>query len=30
VTIPIGGDAQREFLDWSAKTLLPALREAFG
>ncbi|MEU2438802.1 LLM class F420-dependent oxidoreductase [Streptomyces rubradiris] len=28
--VQIGGDAQREFLDWSAKTLLPALREAFG
>ncbi|MEV4336762.1 LLM class F420-dependent oxidoreductase [Streptomyces sp. NPDC049590] len=28
--VQIGGDAQREFLNWSAKTLLPALREAFG
>ncbi|MFF9671872.1 LLM class F420-dependent oxidoreductase [Streptomyces eurythermus] len=28
--VQIGGDAQRKFLDWSAKTLLPALREAFG
>ncbi|MFF9020502.1 LLM class F420-dependent oxidoreductase [Streptomyces eurythermus] len=28
--VQIGGDAQRQFLDWSAKTLLPALREAFG
>ncbi|GHH04653.1 LLM class F420-dependent oxidoreductase [Streptomyces rubradiris] len=28
--VQIGGDAQREFLDWSAKTLLPALREEFG
>ncbi|MFF8999954.1 LLM class F420-dependent oxidoreductase [Streptomyces achromogenes] len=28
--VQIGGDAQREFLDWSGKTLLPALREAFG
>ncbi|WP_318205177.1 LLM class F420-dependent oxidoreductase [Streptomyces sp. SCL15-4] len=28
--VQIGGDAQREFLDWSSKTLLPALREAFG
>lgn len=28
--VQIGGDTQPEFLDWSAKTLLPALREAFG
>ncbi|MQY37643.1 F420-dependent glucose-6-phosphate dehydrogenase 1 [Streptomyces sp. RB17] len=28
--VQIGGDAQTEYLDWSAKTLLPALREAFG
>ncbi|MCC5480797.1 LLM class F420-dependent oxidoreductase [Streptomyces barringtoniae] len=28
--VQIGGDAQAEYLDWSAKTLLPALREAFG
>ncbi|MCZ0208401.1 LLM class F420-dependent oxidoreductase [Streptomyces achromogenes] len=28
--VQIGGDAQREFLDWSGKTLLPALRKAFG
>ncbi|MER6070724.1 LLM class F420-dependent oxidoreductase [Streptomyces sp. NPDC001817] len=28
--VQIGGDAQPEFLDWSAKTLLPTLREAFG
>ncbi|MGW2420445.1 LLM class F420-dependent oxidoreductase [Streptomyces sp. NPDC001709] len=28
--VQIGGDAQPEYLDWSAKTLLPALREAFG
>ncbi|MBA9044033.1 LLM class F420-dependent oxidoreductase [Streptomyces griseofuscus] len=28
--VQIGGDTQTEFLHWSAKTLLPALREAFG
>ncbi|WP_327229588.1 LLM class F420-dependent oxidoreductase [Streptomyces murinus] len=28
--VQIGGDTQPEFLRWSAKTLLPALREAFG
>ncbi|GAA1036855.1 LLM class F420-dependent oxidoreductase [Streptomyces murinus] len=28
--VQIGGDTQPEFLHWSAKTLLPALREAFG
>ncbi|WP_317441609.1 LLM class F420-dependent oxidoreductase [Streptomyces collinus] len=28
--VQIGGDSQPEFLDWSAKTLLPALREALG
>ncbi|MFI6357500.1 LLM class F420-dependent oxidoreductase [Streptomyces sp. NPDC050743] len=28
--VQIGGDAQAEYLGWSAKTLLPALREAFG
>jgi hypothetical protein len=28
--VQIGGDAQPGFLDWSAKTLLSALREAFG
>ncbi|MEU2353225.1 LLM class F420-dependent oxidoreductase [Streptomyces misionensis] len=28
--VQIGGETQPEFLDWSAKTLLPALREAFG
>jgi G6PDH family F420-dependent oxidoreductase len=28
--VQIGGDSQRDFLDWSAKTLLPALREAFA
>ncbi|QOV44985.1 LLM class F420-dependent oxidoreductase [Streptomyces chromofuscus] len=28
--VQIGGDAQPEYLDWSAKTLLPALRDAFG
>ncbi|WP_189816085.1 LLM class F420-dependent oxidoreductase [Streptomyces olivaceoviridis] len=28
--VQIGGDTQPEFLDWSAKTLLPALREAFA
>lgn len=28
--VQIGGDAQPEYLDWSAKALLPALREAFG
>ncbi|MER6732215.1 LLM class F420-dependent oxidoreductase [Streptomyces puniciscabiei] len=28
--VQIGGDAQAKYLDWSAKTLLPALREAFG
>jgi hypothetical protein len=26
--VQIGGDAQTEYLDWSAKELLPALREA--
>jgi hypothetical protein len=25
--VQIGGDQQDEFLDWSAKELLPALRE---
>ncbi|TGZ15700.1 LLM class F420-dependent oxidoreductase [Streptomyces sp. S816] len=28
--VQIGGDTQPDFLRWSAKTLLPALREAFG
>ncbi len=28
--VQIGGDAQRAFLDWSEKALLPALREAFA
>ncbi|OKJ95040.1 5,10-methylene tetrahydromethanopterin reductase [Streptomyces sp. CB03234] len=28
--VQIGGDAQGPFLEWSAKTLLPALRDAFG
>ncbi|MFF5403156.1 LLM class F420-dependent oxidoreductase [Streptomyces misionensis] len=28
--VQIGGETQPDFLDWSAKTLLPALREAFG
>ncbi|ORT56375.1 LLM class F420-dependent oxidoreductase [Streptomyces sp. CB03238] len=28
--VQIGGDAQAPFLEWSAKTLLPALRDAFG
>jgi G6PDH family F420-dependent oxidoreductase len=28
--VQIGGDAQRPFLEWSRKTLLPAWREAFG
>ncbi|WP_225096074.1 LLM class F420-dependent oxidoreductase [Streptomyces sp. CoH27] len=28
--VQIGGDAQSAYLDWAAKTLLPALREAFG
>ncbi|MFG5719001.1 LLM class F420-dependent oxidoreductase [Streptomyces murinus] len=28
--VQIGGDTQPDFLCWSAKTLLPALREAFG
>ncbi|MGP3769235.1 LLM class F420-dependent oxidoreductase [Streptomyces sp. SDT5-1] len=28
--VQIGGDAQREFLEWSSVRLLPALREAFG
>lgn len=28
--VQIGGENQAEFLDWSAKTLLPALGEAFG
>ncbi|MER6982327.1 LLM class F420-dependent oxidoreductase [Streptomyces carpinensis] len=28
--VQIGGDEQDAFLDWSAKTLLPALRDAFG
>ncbi|MFD9220044.1 LLM class F420-dependent oxidoreductase [Streptomyces sp. NPDC060064] len=28
--VQIGGETQPEFLDWSAKTLLPALSEAFG
>lgn len=29
-SIPCGGDAQPAYLDWSEKTLLPALREAFA
>ncbi|MHB9756383.1 LLM class F420-dependent oxidoreductase [Streptomyces sp. BYX5S] len=28
--VQIGGDHQDEFLQWSGKTLLPALRDAFG
>ncbi|MFJ8787684.1 LLM class F420-dependent oxidoreductase [Streptomyces sp. NPDC102462] len=28
--VQIGGDTQPQFLDWSEKTLLPALRAAFG
>ncbi|WP_369251637.1 LLM class F420-dependent oxidoreductase [Streptomyces sp. R41] len=28
--VQIGGDAQADFLDWSAKTLLPELRAAFA
>ncbi|MEU9211890.1 LLM class F420-dependent oxidoreductase [Streptomyces sp. NPDC048415] len=28
--VQIGGDSQHEFLDWSAKTLLPELRGAFA
>lgn len=28
--VQIGGDTQPQFLDWSEKTLLPALRDAFG
>ncbi|GHE57577.1 LLM class F420-dependent oxidoreductase [Streptomyces spiralis] len=28
--VQIGGEEQEPFLDWSAKTLLPALRDAFG
>ncbi|WP_328656084.1 LLM class F420-dependent oxidoreductase [Streptomyces sp. NBC_00334] len=28
--VQIGGESQPAFLDWSEKTLLPALREAFG
>ncbi|WP_030181178.1 LLM class F420-dependent oxidoreductase [Streptomyces sp. NRRL S-813] len=28
--VQIGGEEQEAFLDWSAKTLLPALRDAFG
>ncbi|MEU6406623.1 LLM class F420-dependent oxidoreductase [Streptomyces sp. NPDC046985] len=28
--VQIGGDQQDAFLNWSAKTLLPALRDAFG
>ncbi|MFI2205715.1 LLM class F420-dependent oxidoreductase [Streptomyces sp. NPDC020192] len=28
--VQIGGDTQPAYLDWSARTLLPALREAFG
>ncbi|MFD6417886.1 LLM class F420-dependent oxidoreductase [Streptomyces sp. NPDC060194] len=28
--VQIGGDTQHAFLDWSEKTLLPALRGAFG
>ncbi|MGA5421208.1 LLM class F420-dependent oxidoreductase [Streptomyces lavendulocolor] len=28
--VQIGGDSQPAFLDWSAKKLLPALRDAFG
>ena len=28
--VQIGGDSQPEFLDWSEKTLLPALRDAFA
>lgn len=28
--VQIGGESQEPFLDWSAKTLLPALREAFA
>ncbi|MGV9456154.1 LLM class F420-dependent oxidoreductase [Streptomyces sp. NPDC003635] len=28
--VQIGGDSQPDYLDWSEKTLLPALRDAFG
>jgi hypothetical protein len=28
--VQIGGDVQDEFLDWSGKELLPALRAAYG
>jgi G6PDH family F420-dependent oxidoreductase len=28
--VQIGGDAQRPFLEWSQRTLMPAWREAFG
>ena len=28
--VQIGGDAQRPFLEWTQKTLVPAWRETFG
>lgn len=28
--VQIGGESQRSFLDWAAKSLLPALRKAFA
>jgi hypothetical protein len=28
--VQIGGESQPAYLDWAEKTLLPALRDAFG